>query len=529
MRWAILIASLLLVVRAFAGDGVPGAGSVVPAGVKGAPVSHAWFAVPDADSAHAMLLHLPPGDPTSTRVRLVREVAQIPVFVAARDARVYMVFEEQAPDTRAFPTAVLPARRVLSLEAQEASPGQWVTVPAERLNACPAIDGEGSLLGVAGSDVGLYALRRVSRDGAPAIVLERMGVSDWTPINVPEEAKVLAGAPGDERSWGIFGVPGGVGLFSWKDADAVCWLGDESQAGGLAWSRVQIDLPDRPLSVTMAWVGGEIVLGASQTGSTMSIRARTPGGTWRTVARVPGIGPDCTVIPDDSGGSLRFVWLAQGQQDVLGRVRIRSLSIGTGRLGDASPLRLASPISRADFVMLVFLLAMVVGMIMAVLFRPNEAAVNLPDGYAIADPPLRMVAGVIDAGIGLLAISAVFRVPWSDLATTEWWASTRGSIVLIATLGFLVVMGTLLETAFGKTVGKFLTACEVADVGPRRRAESPSPPSLQRAFLRNLVKWGLPLVGVLGVLDVSGRFRADQFARTAVVSRLSADEPEDDA
>jgi len=79
------------------------------------------------------------------------------------------------------------------------------------------------------------------------------------------------------------------------------------------------------------------------------------------------------------------------------------------------------------------------------------------------------------------------------------------------------VYGTVAESVFGTTAGKLLLGCRVARAagvgGPRRVGAG-------AAFVRNLVKWALPPVAALALLETSGRHRGDLLARAVVLVRV---------
>jgi hypothetical protein len=133
----------------------------------------------------------------------------------------------------------------------------------------------------------------------------------------------------------------------------------------------------------------------------------------------------------------------------------------------------------------------------------------------------------------------------TDAFTPATWWTESGQQVLLTSVGIMIALGTVLEFLLGRTVGKIITGCEVVAVkltaanpteAPAPQAEKskadeqagPDRVPLWRVFLRNVIKWGLPPVALIGMLDPNGRHRADQLARTAVVIEAPEEDEADD-
>jgi uncharacterized RDD family membrane protein YckC len=197
-------------------------------------------------------------------------------------------------------------------------------------------------------------------------------------------------------------------------------------------------------------------------------------------------------------------------------------------------LVVTSPISGADYRMIGVILAYALGMVVIFLVKtPRPDAVLLPEGYSMAEPGRRMVAGVIDIAIGVALASRLWHVPLADAISPGSWGSDAGQEMILTSVGLMIALGTVLELLFGRSVGKIVTGCEVVavgEVGGKQPSEKAAPADAKgeeeaepahgtfgRLLLRNAIKFGLPPVALLGLLDESGRHRGDQLAKTAVV------------
>jgi hypothetical protein len=225
------------------------------------------------------------------------------------------------------------------------------------------------------------------------------------------------------------------------------------------------------------------------------------------------------------------------------KMTMTEISIGTGAVVYSGPLLLASPISKSDYRMVAVILAYALGLVMIFLLRtPPADAILLPEGYSLAEPGRRMVAGVIDIAVALVAASRLLHMPFGDLLSPAAWWSEQGQSVLLVSVGVMIGMNTVLELLFARSVGKIIVGCRVALVATVGAGEKPANatapaeggpasiprhPGLGALLLRNIIKFALPPVALLGLLDASGRHRADQLARTAVIVE-GVDEEEDE-
>jgi hypothetical protein len=544
IRWA-LVAAFVLAACARAQSLLPACGPVAAPGSVAVDPG-AWVVVPEFGT-FASVFHVPPrsgeGAAAPGTLRLARSLRAMPSRVAARHARLYMLFEQP----EAFRSEASPKpRAIYSIAAVLMPDRRWSTQPDDRLDVHPSLPGEGELLGFAGASDGIYALRRIGKD-TPELVLDRLTGTEWRPVTLPAP---LADQPAARMS--LVGTPTGPAILAWQAGGVVWWGGtpDPSPATDelpppplpVRWASRALDLPRGLVEadqLSVVVVGGHVVLGTFAQGAwrwgaaPLSADGLPSAGAEVIALPTPeGLGALAGMVPlEHSGaddGAERAVLIGVDPAMERGtppRIGLLEVSVRTGRQTYAGPVILASLVSKRDYALMGVVLAMVAGLIALTVISPRSAVVVLPEETSIAEPSRRIVAGLIDLALGIAAVTYSHGLTLSQVLTLEWWSSSQGQWGFAVLVLGLIVYGTLMEGAFGRTLGKFLTGCEVVSA---TKPGQPRRPGLTRALIRNLIKWGLPPLGVLGVLDPGGQGRADQFARTAVVSRdlaESDDEP----
>ncbi|MBI1190868.1 MAG: hypothetical protein GC200_09345 [Tepidisphaera sp.] len=516
-----------------------------------------WFVVsvdeklPNGQS-RVVLFHVPPrtgvGGAADGTLRPAGELVQMPVAWCVRGRGLYMLFEEP-PRPPAFPGPPKP-RRLLTVRATRTETGEWATDPAGRPDVLPNLDGAGEMIDIVGCGPGIVAVRRV--DGRVRLDVLRMDATSsaagWEQVNgLPaelEECEDRLAIAGGEQGVLIAAAPTHVG----------------AEGAGVLWSvNLTGQAPtwaQRPLGAlgarALRHADGVLTLCAGQLLASWTDRAGafhvvsreldgrgepTPSDAWRDLATQPGVYSAFTPVAMDQDERLAVMYnppapdKPKAGETTRPESRLMELSVRTGRVLYDGPIRLAPPISGADYVLMGVVMWMVLGMVIAGIVPPREGVVVIAEGSSIAEPMRRVIAGVIDFSLAMLAVSRIEGVALDDMLTLGWWSGEQGQLVVVQALGALVVVCTVFECLLGRTPGKLVSGCEVVSTQVRLGAskQGEARPSLWRALVRNLLKWGLPPLGLLGVMDPGGRGRHDQFARTAVIVRyVPEDEPLDD-
>jgi hypothetical protein len=262
-----------------------------------------------------------------------------------------------------------------------------------------------------------------------------------------------------------------------------------------------------------------------------------PVGTpsaWREVASVANMTPDHVVVPLEGVGRIGLVAtvgkpVGKAQQEL----RLAEVSVGTGAVMYDGKLTVGSPIGINDYRLIAVLLGYAVGMVVIFVVKPPARdSVHLPPGVSIAENGRRMIATVIDLLIALLVACKILGVPISEFASSGLLTPGPGQNAALLALGMLILANGVLESLFGRSLGKMIAGCGVvlmqSGAAPAS-GETPEPqaPPLWRSLVRNFVKWGLPPVALLGMLDPGGRHRADLLAGTAVVIEAEEEDGEE--
>ena len=485
--------------------------------------AHGWVVIGRPDDDGVLLVHLPPrrgsahGE-TAGVARRARVLESRPIGMAAHGRELVMVFEGEP-------------RRVLSIHAvPSALDGIWQDSPAGRMTPLPPLPADGELAGLAMPAGRAAALIRLP-DGWRLLELIDGG---WTERPAPSGLAVDAGVAvfAEEASLSIVRSGTEPAVFTRPDPDS-----------GWTERRLAIPAASRPIGlirgeVVAAVPSGAVSDGADSDGLVSDLQGSPglelvlagAGGVSRLAeiglpdSAVDG-GPGLAVIPDESG-RLAMVWMDRDDEGVVTSM-VRELSLSTGRVLYDGPVSRVLPVSPEEFRLLAAGLIVVMVVSLFVVLRPGGEGrpIVLPPGTALAFPGQRFSASVLDVAVCALIVSALFGVPFIDIVTGAVLVSPGDAWVTIpAVFAVGAVYGTVMDRLAAGTIGKLILGCRVlrATVGPPGRGRRLG---WGAAFVRNIVKWALPPVAALAMLDNTGRHRGDVAAGAVVVTRLADDEP----
>ncbi len=501
-------------------------------GGAGADRGHIWLLLPGDEPGETVLVHAPPrradgddsyraSDPGALRV--ARRLSFGPVGLCAGEDRVTLVARARpAADGSADPVR---GPRALTLSAVPTPLSDfWAYEPHGRFLPEPPLPDALDVRSVS------------SLDGAPVVLgylegrwwLGALGPDAWDPIPIPIGAShaadlVLTGstgaglglvAPGEKAPWRV-----------WERGEAI----GEDDPG---WTAGTLSAR-RPLGEGAVYRVGRRWIATRHTAAGIEV-STLDNEDERLLARIDRASTDAVVgVTGDAGGRLIAVWTIHAHDDRgSGEVEIAEVSLVTGDvLYRGEPVRI-SPITATQFRLLAAALVGMAVLALLIVLGPGETPIVLPEGASLAEPGRRFIATVADLAVAAGVVSLVFRVPVLDLLSLRVLFAGDGSWVAVpATLGAAVVVCTLLEWLVGCTLGKALTGCRVASVRAADAQTSrgpdapPARPHLWQALVRNLIKWGLPPVAALALLDPSGRHRGEVLSRTAVVVPTPAEAP----
>jgi hypothetical protein len=254
---------------------------------------------------------------------------------------------------------------------------------------------------------------------------------------------------------------------------------------------------------------------------------------WRALARVAGVSEMATFAPLDGVGRLAIFWEDKGpptrgegeRRRTLGppEWHIAELSASSGEVFYQGKLRLPMAAATADYRALgVAMLVVLVGAVLFVIVPIRTQDLVLPERTALASPGRRLVATAVDGFLAMLAASVIWGVPLTQVFGVE--AVVTGKVIEIVATGLAIAipMSALMEALTGRTPGKAMVGIEVLRMsrGETAFAGLIVRPSLLMCLVRNSIKWIMPPVAMLGLLDPELRHRGDVLTRAAVVVRF---------
>jgi len=516
-------------------------------------------------------------------VRVAARLDSMPSMIAAWGDRVYLL--EDRP--RGFEST---RRLVTSMRAVRSGIGDfWGTLPGTGLDVHPSVTGAGEVVSFVASGLGptlLLAGRDPTTDRSVLrllVLVER----EWVELGVPNEASDFvfdgAAARGGVRPWALLvSSVDGYQLLCGSKASVVRWsisfdqefavrvrqssdvdVDDAKELGTLArfveapWTGPEtlvrpgdpaIPGPEKPLFVGV--VCGRLVV-LEERGLILQMKEWT-GKRWRTiesyavesqasligVAPLDGVGRLAIVSPEPTEGSALGVTPGEEpaqkvRADFAPEVKHQMLeaSVFTGREMFNGRWKQVGPLSSSDLRALAIVLIGAMSLVVVFVLKAESigAEATLPEGAVFAGPIMRSVAMLIDLAVAVLISGRVHSMSLSEMFSPEGLLVGNGVWAVVTALAVAAVIGTIAEATFGRTLGKLVTGCEVIDsrVGVLpTESERDWRPSVIAAGLRNVLKWMLPPIGLLTMLDPQGRHPADRVARTAVVVWL--DEAEDE-
>ena len=212
------------------------------------------------------------------------------------------------------------------------------------------------------------------------------------------------------------------------------------------------------------------------------------------------------------------------------RVRVREVSIWSGAEVYAGTAKREGVLTPRDFQVLTFVVGGLMLAVMAFVLRSDASqTLSLPTGVSLARPAGRVLAAAVDLAAAIIIASLSMGL--SPASVFGWHllvgASLTGWMPLLIAWGLAIVLAAAQEWLTGRTLGKRLVGCEVLglhkDPGPaiegaRFGSVVIGRPTLWQAILRNLIRWGVPPLGLLMVFDANWRHAGDLLAGTVVVN-----------
>jgi len=465
--------------------------------------AHAWLVLPSKDDGASALIHVPPrrssdggrfraSEPGTLRV--ARHLAATPVGVGAWGDEVFLL----------MPASAERAGRVLSLRAHPSPVGDyWSFEPRARLAPVGVLPVGSAGVSIIGTGDGPVVLLHDAESNR----LVRHEGGSWVDLEAPIE-------------------PSGGVLVSDPDGDLV--LMTVTADSRLSLRILKPSGWERPRDIGAAPPGFlDDVVVATRSGNRLVVARRRAGaiellsidgGESELVSRIDGVDErSASVFAGDRSPAFIAAWSDPKVRP--GVVELVEVSTATGQELYRGRATNTLPVSATQFRILAAALVALMAIVLLVILRPGaNRPITLPEGYSLAEPGRRLVATAIDLLVAAFIVSLIFRLPLLEVITLT--SMIRPGADWIAAPSVLAIgfgLGVLGEAAIGRSLGKAATGCLVVRASGARPGGGPLRAGFARSILRNAVKWGLPPVAALALIDPTARHRGDTLSGLAVV------------
>lgn len=501
-----LVLALCGTVRA--GDAPLLAGSISERGSRG------WGVYRNAQNEHILMFIAPrdagpdgtnAGEPAPAgQVQAMRSLGtRTPLGIAAMDDRVYLVY----PPVYANSTRLM---RVYSASAMPGNVGgMWIISPAGRLETRPAIQTTGDFVDLQATRDALYVLL----DEEGTLRLRRLEDGGWAGVPLPEGINprrldlVAIGA------WLVLVDRAGLAFTARVlDPETGAWssLGDELSIG----LHTKLLAGERSVGV-LDWDESDLA----------RYRVWSDDGVFTIADGVEGVPRDASYVLLDSSETLLGMRALGADDAGQAQPSAELLEFDASDLGErfrGQPVA-SAPVTPEEFRFLVGMMMLVMTGVLVVVILPDRTdAMRIPESCVLADPVRRLIATMLDAVLVASIVGWVYGVSASEILTlTVIVRPDNAWGVIPATMLSGFVFGTVCEWLLGYTPGKLLMGLRVARAMP----DIVERPRLWSAAVRNLIKWVLPPVAALALIDPESLHRGDRSSRSLVVMPRPADPP----
>ncbi len=476
--------------------------------------SRAWAVYRNSQGEHLLVLIAPRESSSSAmydaapsgQVQAMRPLGnRLPIAIAAKNESVYLV----------YPSVYANDRRLMRVYSSSAFPsplgGLWTVDPPTRLRSEQPIELDAQLLDLQATDDTLYALL-VDADSTHHLM--RLDPGAWTRLAMPEGLNT--------KRLDMVAIADRIVLVDRAGTSFNATMYDpQSQQ----WQ----PLPDAlPLGKHTQLLSGQRAITAIDWDDNALARLRTwsPAGLF-TLADGLELPSDARYAVLDSSSTLlglRVIEQDPGSIEpgaAAEEIELTELDLLDSTLRYRGPPLASTPVSADEFRFLVGMMMLVmVGVLVVVILPDRSDAMQLPEGFAIADPGRRLIATMLDVVLVASIVGRFFDLSASEILTLSVIIRPDNAWAVIpATIIAGVLYATLSEWLMGATPAKLIVGLRVvrAQAGPSER------PKLWSALVRNIVKWVLPPVAALALVDPEAMHRGDRASRSLVVVPLRED------
>lgn len=471
--------------------------------------THAW-AVYENSNNEILLVHLPPRDgDLGARIPIdpalpgelhaIRTLNKFPDGLAAIGNRVYLVFPTATVGERKI-------RRVYSGRAVASPVGSiWGFTPSGRLDSEPAIQIEGELVDLVATSESLWALIKADNE----YQLITMTDSSWEAGVLPEAHspawrisaagdRVVAVDLADEKNIQAFVL--GDNHTTWE---ALSEPASDFEIIASSYGLFILDRDEQGSTRIVTWSSSGVFTIATGLDLPTNIKLAALG----SVNRLVGIAEQTQLDTDTSEAS-------ESQPTV----QVYEIDLADGSMVYVGEPVVSSPVSAGEMRFLMGMMVLIMVGVLVVVIMPDRAdAMGIPDGFALADPGRRLMATMFDVFFVAFVMGLLFDVRVIEIITLSVIVRSDTSwLVIPAVLISGIVSMSLLEWLVGASPGKWLMGIRVVRGVAGPMAKIP----LWAAIVRNMIKWLVPPVAALVLLDPEMLHRGDRATRTLVVAPI---------
>lgn len=494
-----------------AGDAPLLVGSISDRGARG------WGVYRNTQNEH-ILMFIAPRDTGSAgtdagesapagQVQAMRSLGtRTPLAMGALDDRVYLVY----PPVYANSTRLM---RVYSASAHAGNVGgMWLISPTGRLETRPAIQTTGELVDLQATRDALYAL--IDEEGA--LHLRRLDAGGWSEVSLPAEI--------NPRRLDLSAIGASLVLV---DRSGVSFTARALDPETNAWSPLADALP---IGLHTQLLAGERAMGVLDWDDAERARYRvwSDDGVFTITEGSEGVPRDASYALLDSSGTLLGMRAIEAEDPAQAQPSVELLEFDAGDLGlrFRGPPVASAPVTPEEFRFLIGMMMLVmVGVLVVVILPDRTAAMQIPESCVLADPGRRLIATMLDAVLVSSIVGWVFGVSAAEILTlTVIVRPDNAWGVIPATILSGFAFSSVCEWLLGYTPGKLLMGLRVV----RARPDVVERPKLWSSAVRNLIKWVLPPVAALALVDPESLHRGDRSSSSLVVMPRPVEPPSDE-
>ncbi len=483
--------------------------------------THAWAVYANSND-EILLVHLPPRDgDLEARIPIdpalpgelhaVRALNKFPDGLAAIKNRVFVVFPEVTVGDRTI-------RRVYSGQAFASPVGSvWSFLPSGRLDSEPAIQATGELIDLVATSESLWALIKSEDEYA----LMTLAASSWEAVELPTVQR---------PSWRISAAGDRLIAIDLSDEKSMqAFELDETQS---SWTSQWISARKQTGEIeSVAGVHGVYVLSRDEQGM-VEVQTWSQAGIF-TLATGLELPTNIKLAP--LGSVNRLVGVSEHVSDSIevtgtpsspqSTIQVYEIDLADGSVVYAGDPVVSSPVSVAEMRFLMGMMVLIMVGVLVVVIMPDKAdAMGIPDGFALADPGRRLMATMFDVFLVSFLVGLLFDVRVIEIITLSVIVRSDSSwLVIPLVLITGIVAMSLMEWLLGASPGKWLMGIRVV----RGQGGTMQRIPLRAAIVRNVIKWLLPPVAALALLDPEMLHRGDRVTRTLVVAPIEGYKGED--